>query len=376
MQQRVVVVLPTYNEAENIVAMLSALTSVRAELADHDLHVLVVDDNSPDGTSDIVKDFQEKRPFIHLLNGKKEGLGRAYVRGFRHALRRLKAEIVIQMDADFSHDPLRIPQLVAGIDNGADYVIGSRYVAKGTIPGDWPLTRILMSRVANFVSHKVGGLNEDVADTTGGYKAIRAAALKKVDLDAVGASGYVFQVVLLQSFMEAGFTIKEVPINFVDRTAGQSKVRTADIVEFFKVSYGLNPHSPFRQLLRFMLVGASGIIVNLVVLYLFNQTKLFPVIVSSMIATEASVLNNFLLNNFFTFKQQSFSTPKELLRGLATYHLAVAAGFALTISTFALLHTNAGVHYLVAQLAGVVLSFMANYWISRKYVWSKARVTA
>ena len=139
---KVVIILPTYNERGNIVALLASLQGQFGRLH-HDMHVLVVDDNSPDGTADLVREAMRQYPNVHLITGEKAGLGAAYIRGMQHALNELHADVVFEMDADFSHDPADVPRLLAELENSADFVIGSRHVKGGSIPAEWSLLRKL-----------------------------------------------------------------------------------------------------------------------------------------------------------------------------------------------------------------------------------------
>jgi dolichol-phosphate mannosyltransferase len=151
---KVVIIVPTYNERGNIAALLTSLQNEFARLR-HDMHVLVVDDNSPDGTADLVRESMRRYPNVHLLTGAKAGLGAAYIRGMQHAIDEMRADVVFEMDADFSHDPADVPRLLAALDSPADFVIGSRHVAGGSIPAEWSIWRKLNSAVGNWVARYV-----------------------------------------------------------------------------------------------------------------------------------------------------------------------------------------------------------------------------
>jgi dolichol-phosphate mannosyltransferase len=210
---RAFVVLPTYNEAANLERL------VRAVL-EQDMRVLVVDDNSPDGTGAIADRLAaELEPVEVLHRPQKAGLGRAYVAGFEHALRS-GAELVIEMDADFSHDPADLPRLVAAAE-GADLVLGSRYVAGGGVV-DWGLPRRLLSRAGSVYARVVLGV--PVHDLTGGFKCFRREVLEKIAPAGVEANGYAFQIELTYRAIQAGFRVVEVPIVFRDRAFGRSKM--------------------------------------------------------------------------------------------------------------------------------------------------------
>jgi dolichol-phosphate mannosyltransferase len=213
---RTLVIIPTYLEAENIGEMLER---VRATVPDVD--VLVVDDSSPDGTADLAKTANDDLGQIELLvRPEKGGLGGAYRAGFQHAFDH-GYEVVVQMDADFSHDPAALPLLLAEIDAGADIAIGSRYVKGGTIP-HWPLLRRLLSRVGNLYASTVLGLG--VRDATAGFRAYRADVLRAIETDATKATGYGFQLELSYRAQRLGADIVEVPITFNDRVRGVSKM--------------------------------------------------------------------------------------------------------------------------------------------------------
>jgi dolichol-phosphate mannosyltransferase len=216
-------VLPTYNEATNVAAIVAA---TRANLP-ADARILIVDDNSPDGTGEIADRLAEADPGVEVLHrGAKEGLGPAYIAGFRHALAG-GADFVLQMDSDFSHDPADLPRLLAAMDS-ADLAIGSRYVAGGGV-ADWSLLRRVVSRGGSLYAGLV--LRARPRDLTGGFKCWRRAVLETIDLDAVAAKGYVFQVEMTYRTLRAGFTVREVPIVFRDRLRGESKMSPAIAAE-------------------------------------------------------------------------------------------------------------------------------------------------
>jgi len=220
---RVLVVIPTYDEAENIAHVID-----RVQAAVSDAHVLVVDDNSPDGTGDVVESLSEDRAWLHLLRRPgKAGLGSAYRAGFAWGADE-GFEVMVEMDADLSHDPAALPSLLAEIDAGADLAIGSRYVPGGSIP-DWSWHRKALSRWGNRYAGAM--LSLDVADATAGYRAYRASALAGIDLDSVRADGYGFQIEMAHRVAGNGGRIVEVPIAFTDRVRGTSKMSGRIVVE-------------------------------------------------------------------------------------------------------------------------------------------------
>jgi len=221
-------VLPTYNESENLEAIIEAVTAQLEQAAAADWHLLIVDDNSPDGTGDIgdrlAANSGGRIEVLHRAG--KEGLGRAYVAGFKHALAG-GAEKVIQMDADFSHDPADIPRLLEAAED-ADLVIGSRYVSGGVVR-DWGTTRRILSRGGCRYASTILGIQVD--DLTGGFKCLRRRTLELVDLDSVKAEGYVFQIEVTYRALLHGLKVVEVPITFRDRLAGTSKMSSRIAIE-------------------------------------------------------------------------------------------------------------------------------------------------
>jgi dolichol-phosphate mannosyltransferase len=214
-------ILPTFNEAENIEAIVAAVSGELATVAPDAFRVLIVDDSSPDGTGELADGIAAANPSVEVLHrAQRQGLGVAYIAGFKRALDG-GADLVLHMDADFSHDPHDIPRLVAAIDAGADLALGSRYTPGGGT-ADWPLSRRTISRSANLYARGVLGL--PTRDLTGGFKCFRRAVLDSIDLDRVRARGYAFQVELTLRAIRRGFKVVEVPIIFRDRLRGNSKM--------------------------------------------------------------------------------------------------------------------------------------------------------
>jgi dolichol-phosphate mannosyltransferase len=215
------VCLPTYNERENLEAMLRALAPLG-------VNVLVVDDNSPDGTGEIADRLAAELGFVSVLHReRKEGLGPAYLAGFRLALAN-GAEYVLEMDCDFSHDPSDVPRLLAACEEGADVALGSRYVPGGGTE-NWGLARRIVSWGGSFYARVLLGV--PTRDLTGGFKCFRRRVLETLELDAIHSKGYAFQIETTYRALRRGFRIVEVPIRFVDRTEGHSKMSRAIFLE-------------------------------------------------------------------------------------------------------------------------------------------------
>jgi dolichol-phosphate mannosyltransferase len=222
---KTVVVIPTYNEVDNLVELLSQIQSLGID----DLAVLVVDDNSPDGTGQIADCWAEKHPgWLHVIHREgKLGLASAYVTGFRRALD-MGAEAVMQMDADLSHDSHAIPSFLMAIQS-ADLVIGSRYVAGGQIDESWGLSRRLLSAWGNHYARLVAGV--DIQDATSGYRCFRTELLRRISLRSIRSNGYVFQVEMALASQAFGARIVEIPITFKERNLGRSKISLRIITE-------------------------------------------------------------------------------------------------------------------------------------------------
>ncbi len=229
---KILVVIPTYNEAENVKDLIPQILSQEEKIksfADASVDVLVVDDNSPDGTAEVVKDLQKKfSGRVHLIQRPgKLGLGTAYVEGFKFALKN-SYDYVFEMDADFSHDPKEIPELLKGTLDSYDMVIGSRY-SHGVSVMNWPIGRVLLSYFANTYARTFTGV--PVKDLTSGFKCISKRALERIDLDKIKSNGYAFQIEFTVKSYYNGMRIKEHPIIFVERRSGVSKMSKKIVLE-------------------------------------------------------------------------------------------------------------------------------------------------
>jgi len=215
-RERALVIIPTYNERENVRRIID-----HALRQDGRIEVLIVDDGSPDGTGEIVRELEAADSRIHLLErARKMGLGTAYIAGFRWALER-DYQYIMEMDADFSHDPSHLPQFLRAIQD-ADLVLGSRYQQGRVTVVNWPITRLILSYSANLYARAVTGL--PVWDATGGFKCFRRSVLEAIDLSRVRSNGYAFQIEMSYRAWKRDFRIVEIPIVFVDRTEGTSKM--------------------------------------------------------------------------------------------------------------------------------------------------------
>jgi dolichol-phosphate mannosyltransferase len=220
---KALVVVPTLNERENIERLLFAVLEV-----DDDVHVLVVDDNSSDGTAALADQFARTTGRVHVLHRPtRMGFGSAYIDGFKYALRNTDARFIFEMDADFSHDPKYVPAFLEAMQD-ADLVVGSRYL-NGISIVNWPLNRLIISKLGNWYASVITGL--PLTDLTAGYKCFRRELLERLDLDDLRSNGYSFQIEMSYKVWKEGFRVKEIPIVFVDRTIGESKITYAIVWE-------------------------------------------------------------------------------------------------------------------------------------------------
>lgn len=239
-ERKVLIIIPTYNERENIPLIIPEIKKQLPKA-----HILVVDDNSPDGTSKIAKELGKSMVgSVHVLDRTaKEGLGKAYIAGFKWALER-DYDLIFEMDADFSHSPEYLPGFVEAARN-ADLVIGSRYLNGTVNVVNWPLNRLLLSYFGNVAARMIAGIK--IMDCTGGFKCFRAETLRALNLDKIASSGYSFQVEMNFYVQRAGLTIKEIPIIFKDRELGESKMSGSIIKEALGLLWKLRFKSLFSK---------------------------------------------------------------------------------------------------------------------------------
>lgn len=228
---KISIVVPTYNEKDNIKILIPKIfETFRKNKIDGSL--IIVDDNSPDGTSKIVRKFQKRYPIILIVRKKKMGLGSAYITGFKRALKE-NASIIFEMDADLSHPPEFIPRFINKIEEGYDVVIGARTIAGGKIIG-WSIYRKIISKIGNLLGRFLASLAVD--DLTSGYRAYRREVLKGINLDEIYSNGYAFQLEMLARCSRKGYKIATIPIKFFNRIYGKSKLSIRDIIEFLMIS--------------------------------------------------------------------------------------------------------------------------------------------
>ena len=367
---KVVIIVPTYNERGNIVGLIAALRLQFAALR-HDMNILVVDDHSPDGTAEAVRELLPGHPELRLIEGQKAGLGTAYIRGMTYAIEAMAAEVVFEMDADFSHKPEDVPRLLAEIDAGADFVIGSRYVAGGSIPKNWSFLRRLNSLGGNIVARYLAGIYR-VRDCTAGFRAIRTCVLRDIDFSRLRIQGYAFQVALLHAAVTDGARVVEVPVDFIDRTQGESKLGLSDIIEFVENAWWIRLQSS-QTFIKFAIVGAAGVIVNLGFFTLLLGMGLNKFL-ASPIAIEISIVTNFLLNNFWTFRERE-TRDRMHIKGLkfnAVSLLSLGVSYATFVAFSSAFPTMPP---QIPQFVGILPATLVNYFLNSYWTFRETEET-
>lgn len=368
-----VVIIPTFNEAGNVEKLIRVTESEIASIGDNQIELLFVDGNSPDGTANIIKGLQKEYPNIHLIvEAEKRGLGAAYITGMKYAMKELKADVIIEMDADFQHDPADLKRFVVQIDAGADYVIGSRFTQGGSIPKDWALYRRLLSLVGNLTSKILLNL-PNITDYTTGYKASRVKEfLDRIDLDHLASRGFAYKMHLLSEMVDRGAKVREIPIAFANREQGVSKMEGNNPLDSLKVVLGIRIKKS-QRFLKFLGVGFIGLVINFVGLRLFVEIFKFHPAVANLIAAEGSIISNFYWNNRWTFADRRHGSARTFLEKLLHFNLA---------SAFGVVFIQTGTIFLLTALFGkrmyVLFFFIAtfflviyNFTVYSRIIWKK-----
>jgi dolichol-phosphate mannosyltransferase len=357
MSKKLSIVIPTYNEGDNIVPLVERIDNA---LAGRDYEILFVDDNSQDSTAATIEGLTPRYPVRVAVRKTERGLASAVV----HGIANTTGEKVLVMDADLQHPPEVIPSLVAAAEDGADIVIASRYV-KGGACQEWGLFRKLVSTVSTQIAHIFLPPTRPVKDPMSGFFMFD----RKVVADArLQPRGYK---ILLEILMEGEFeNVAEVPFTFVTRDEGESKLNTRQQIEYLRHIYSLmRRKGELARFFKFCLVGLSGVGVNLGLYTLLTRLGGIHEDLSVAISVETSIITNFLLNNYFTFRGRSEPGIKPFFARLLKFNLFSLAGLAINYGVFKLFFNVFGLYDILAEVIGIAVATLWNYLLNTWWTW-------
>lgn len=375
---KVIIINPTYNEKGNIERLILILQQeIFPKIKNHEMHILVADDNSPDGTGETVKKLMKKYKNLHLVSGPKHGLGAAYVRAINLAIEKLGADIIFEMDSDLSHEPKKIPEFLQKIDEGYDMVIGTRYSNGGSIPQNWGLHRKLFSIFGNLIVRTIL-MRFWIHDWTGGFRALRKEVFLKEKAELTAFRGYTFQVSFLHKAVRDGFKITEVPIHFTDRTLGRSKIAPREyIVDLLKYVIAERfweiIRSPFP---KYAITGFTGYLINAISLEIFKGIGFHSGVAGAM-GAELSIVWNFILNNFWAFSKYKITDThripiKFIQFNLVSFGSVLIIGGVITLGTHFFGDTRLIRQiFLVIAIAFLVIPY--SYSMYNFFIWKRWR---
>ena len=378
--KKALVVLPTYNEAGTIKKLIEDILLQNQKVTNWEIEVLINDSSSTDDTAKLVKELQKKYfKKIYLLETKKEGLGKAYHQAFIYAIEYIQPFVIIQMDADFSHNPNDTPLFLNEIAKGADMVVGARYIKGGSIPKNWGIHRKILSVFANLTI-RLGFMKLNVHEWTNGYRAIKIWLIKDALDHIKNYSGYVFQIAMLDYAIKKGAKLAEIPNNFIDRKYGKSKIFVSQYI--LQILAYIFSHSSF---IKFIIVGFIGFAVDFSFAYLFINKFHFNKPSANMFSAEIAIISNFLMNNFWSFKDKKIqggvfsylfkfitfnfvSSGSIIIQGVG---LSLALRFIAdkTIHLFGVANISSWIVYKILIIAFIIIPY--SYILYNKVIWKK-----
>lgn len=401
---KVVVIPATYNEKGNIERLITILeTDVFPLIKNHEMHILVADDNSPDGTADVVRQLMKKWKNLGINSGEKKGLGAAYIRAMTYAIEKMKADVVFEIDADLSHDPREIPKFIEKIEKGYSIVIGTRYSNGGSMPKDWPIQRKAFSRIGNLLVRLIT-FRFNIHDWTGGYRAIKKDIFLKEREKVLVFQGYTFQVAFLYKSILDGYSVAEVPVHFSDRMHGRSKIAPLEYI-INLLSYVIKERiRELSRFIKFLVVGGTGFVVQIASQELSIQLGFSTAIVfvispllfsvthhhgyvairdaiAGGIGAETAIVSNFMFNNFWTFEDaRKLKEKTPFLLRLIKFNLISIASISIQIFSIwffvhlwgdklVLMSYTIPTRLVVIVPTIIIVIIPFNYFIYNKIIW-------
>jgi dolichol-phosphate mannosyltransferase len=372
LMDKVVIVMPAWNEAQNIKEMIDVLVNQEFPKIKADMQLLVVDNHSGDGTNKIVEEASKKYKNVHLIEQDKSGLGWAYVRGMQFAMKNLNADAILEMDADFQHPPRFVKPMVEAYLNGADYTIGSRYIKGGSVPSEWAASRKAVSFFGNLFIRTVL-LNFKIHDLTTGFRLSRVkGVLSKIDLEKLmDLDRFAYKVDLLYQCLKNSKKTVEVPLEFASRTKEKSKFNWKEMIATFKVATILGIKDKTR-FVKFAVVGFTGFLVNYLGLELLKRFGLSTYF-ATLLATEAAIISNFIFNNIWTFKDKIITSIKDLFVQFVKFNFsslfAVIVQPLIVAEASHLFGDTSLVHFVSLVFALIVVIIPYNYVVYNLFIW-------
>lgn len=366
--------MPVWNEAENVKEMMKQLLEIEFPKINADMNLLVVDNHSRDNTDKIVQNYSKKNKKVTLIQQRNKGLGWAYVTGLQHAMKNMKADAILEMDGDFQHPPRFVKPMVESYLNGAEYVIGSRYVKGGSIPREWALSRKAVSYLGNLFI-RLCLLNFKIHDLTTGFRLTKVqGVLDKIDLEnLMHLERFAYKTDLLYQSMKLAKKTVEVPLEFANRTKEKSKFSWLEFVTSLKVAIILGIMDKIK-LIKFGVVGFAGFVVNYVALR-FLRSYGFTETLSWALSTELAIINNYIFNNAWTFKDQEIKGLKQTIFKFLQFNLTSAGALLIQSIAGPIGVKLVGVQYDALVLAFVVLFLVLpyNFTMYNLVIWKKKK---
>lgn len=372
--KKVVIVMPVWNEAGNLKKMVKQLLEVEFPTINADMKLLIVDNHSKDETEKVVNEYSKKDDRVILIQQKNNGLGWAYVSGFQYAMDTLKADAILEMDGDFQHPTRFVKPMVDAYLAGADYCIGSRYVKGGSIPKEWAFTRKAVSYFGNLFIRLVL-LKPSIHDLTTGFRLTRVkGVLDQIDLPGLmELYRFAYKVDLLYQSLKLSKKTVEVPLVFESRTMEKSKFRIKEMISTFKVAIILGIKDKIK-FIKFGIVGGTGFVVNYVALRLLRNYGLTETL-SWVFSTELAIINNYVFNNAWTFKDQEIKGLKQTIVKFLQFNLTSAGALLIQSIAGPIGVKLVGVQYDALVLAFIVLFLVLpyNFTMYNLVIWRKKK---
>ena len=357
MKDNVTIIVPTYNESDNIVPLVEQIAK---RLSRYNYEILFIDDNSTDGTAMVIDSLKSSYPVRVIVRYDEKGLASAVVKGFENA----KHDLIVVMDADLQHPPEMIPRLLDKLDDGADLAVGSRYVLGGGC-SEWSGFRKLISRGAIIFAALALHQSRKVKDPMSGFFALQRKVIDGIKLDPIGYK-ILLEVLVLGKYNR----VVEVPFQFQLREQGKSKLDLNQQYEYLHHLLRLSVRSgEFARFVKFCLVGGSGVLVNMGLLWLLTEKAGLFYALSSVFAIETSIITNYLLNYFVTFKDRQVPGAKSFLVRLVKFNLVSLGGLVINLGILSFFTEIVGFHYMLSNLIGIAGATLWNYFVNNWWTW-------